>query len=223
MKLEQWMYDHRIDYATVLSRVEKTKTLLLSSRYKEAGNLLRYAYIWSVMSIRTGLDRHERAFARWCNGASLSEAAQDTVYGYQKAGWMEETMDSNGWAELASAVRYHHGNSSDETLLDVIVENLKGVSYRKGGFMLASAGLSRFMCIDSHVARYAGLDESEGSALEFADAADYLATCDSLLTETPNPYNFPPFLVQWAIFDWQRGEHRTHMPFYREVLPEVMQ
>jgi hypothetical protein len=38
---------------------------------------------------------------------------------------------------------------------------------------------------------------------------------EKIVNENPWISNF---IIQWAIYDFERGEHARHMPFYRSVL-----
>jgi hypothetical protein len=102
-------------------------------------------------------------------------------------------------------------------LLQAIVDNLVGVSYRKAGFMLAMAGLHEYMCIDSNVARATGVEVEDSN--DFSSASHYMDVCSEIYREVVgNNYLVPLFVVQWAIYDFERGEHARHMPYFREVL-----
>jgi len=221
-ELQPWIQNHYPDYVSALRRVEKTRTLLLSGSPEKAGEILRKAYVFAVLSIRTGLERHEKGFTQWSSGMDIREAAKETVYPNQKANWMEETFRSVDWNQFGKAVQCHFEKGRHETVLDLVVDKLKGTSYRKGGFVLSMSGGYEFMCIDSHVADFAGLEDHTGNSLSFNSAGGYLNQCSKVVAKLPNPLNFPPFLLQWAIYDWQRSEHARHIAFYREVLPEIL-
>jgi len=179
--------------------------------------MLQKSYVNAVLSIRTGKDRHESAFIGYCNhGLSLKEAALETVYGGNKKNWLRRTFDNVDWELLVHAIRYHTSENDYDQLLDVIVDNLIGVSYRKGSFMLAMIGLHEYMCIDSNVGNYADIGDWE----RWSSASDYMADCQEIYESVGNPL-IPPFIIQWAIYDYERGEHARHMPFYTEVLPNL--
>jgi hypothetical protein len=219
-----WLDSHYADYLSALTRVEKTRTLLLSGDLEQAGRVLNHSYVFAVLSIKTPLERHEQAFSGLQSGGlDLEEAAAKTVYGNQKARWISKTNAGTEWESLAAAVRTHVGSQRYETLLDSVSDSLTGVSHRKGSFMLAMSGLYEFICIDSHVAEFAGYEESDdGPTLTFKDAEEYLEASDEVVSALDTEYPLPPFLLQWAIYDYMRGEHARHMAFYHEVLPEVL-
>jgi hypothetical protein len=218
--INQWFDGHRADYETVLGRLNRTRMTLLEGSVGEAADILEKSYVFAVLSIRTERERHERAFTAYFAGdATLKEAALMTVYGGNKKNWLRKTQESTDWESLAEAVRVHARAGRWDMLLEAVVDNLTGVSYRKGAFMLAMSGLYQYGCIDSNVARFAGLDELEDRT-RFGSAEEYMTTCGEIFSRVGNS-NWPPFVRQWAIYDMERGEHARHMAFYRELPIEI--
>jgi len=218
--IRQWIVSHNSDYGQVRARIDTVRNVVLRGRIDAAAKVLEKSYVNAVLSIRTDKDRHERAFiGHYTGGLSLKEAALETVYGGNKKNWLRRTFESVDWEILALAVRAHMREGRHAELLQAIDDNLVGVSHRKGAFMLAMSGLHEFMCIDSNVANYAGLEDTENNTLEFSDAEAYMAKSEEIYREIVgnNPY-VPPFIVQWAIYDAERGEHARHMPYFNEVL-----
>lgn len=213
--VRDWIVAHNADYASVRDRLEHVRNVLLNGRIDSAADMLRKAYVFSVMSIQTQKDRHEGAFiAHYRGGMDLKEACLETVYGGQKYGWISRTFDSNDFENLVLAIRYQHDNGSRADLLDVIVNNLTGVSHRKGSFMLAMCGMYEFMCIDSNVGSFTNYDGN----YEFYSSEKYIEACDKIYADMDVPRQLPPFIVQWAIYDYERGEHARHMVYFNEVL-----
>lgn len=214
--IQQWFENHATDYQTVLGRLENTRSVLLDGSISEAADVLEKSYMFAVLSIRTERERHERAFTAYYAGdLSRKEAALETVYGGNKKNWIRKTFDSTDWRTLARVVRAHADAERWDVLLDTVVENLTGVAHRKGAFMLAMSGLYEFGCIDSNVARYADLEEEDGDSLSFNSAEAYMNTCEKVFNTVPT--DLPPFVKQWAIYDFERGEHARHNAFYAEL------
>jgi len=217
--LQNWIVSHNSDYGCVIDRLATVRNVVLRGRLDAAADILERAYMFGVLSIRTDRDRHEQAFTAYYSGnIPRAKAAQQTVYGWRKSDWIARTFDRVDWENLALVVRSHVRNDRYAELLDAIDDNLVGVAHRKGAFMLAMSGLWEFMCIDSNVARHAGIDESEGNALEFSSADEYFEMCDEIVDETGIGGRLPPFVIQWAIYDYERGEHARHMAYFNEVL-----
>lgn len=217
--LNNWVESHSSDYAMVRDRLGAVRDRVLYGDIETAADILERSYMFAVLSIKTERDRHERAFtAHYAGELSRKEAALETVYGGNKKNWINSTFESVDWKNLAMAVRAHARAGRYGELLDVIDSNLTGVAHRKGAFMLAMAGFDEFMCIDSNVARYAGFEESDGGkTLSFTDADEYFGACHDI-RDKAGVEGHSPFVVQWAIYDFERGEHARHMAYFREVL-----
>lgn len=217
--IQQWLVSHQNDYAAVRQRLESVRNVVLRGRLECAANILERAYVNAVLSIQTAKDRHESAFAAYyaSDKVSLKDAALQTVYGGHKKNWLKRTFENVEWESLVLAIRNHAENDRYAELLDVIDDQLVGVAHRKGAFMLAMSGMHEYMCIDSNVANYAGLEESAGDSLSFKNGQEYLDVCDEIYAEIGNPW-IPPFIVQWAIYDAERDEHARHMVYFNEVL-----
>jgi len=76
--------------------------------------------------------------------------------------------------------------------------------------MLAMSGFTEYMCIDSNVGRYAGVEERSGSTTE-----EYMSLCDEI--NDGAGIDESPFVTQWAIYDYERGEHARHMVYFNEI------
>lgn len=219
--IDQWFRDHAADYETVQQRLDRTRAVLLEGDISDAADVLEKSYMFAVLSIRTERSRHERAFtAHYAGDLSRKEAALETVYGGNKKNWIARTFDSTDWEALARAVRAHvRANDRYADLLDAVVDQLTGVAYRKGAFMLAMSGLHEYGCIDSNVARYAEssqlIDEEDPERKEFSNAQHYMSVCGDVFDSVPTER--PPFVKQWAIYDYERGEHARHMAFFHEL------
>jgi len=212
MPLSDWLENHRTDYEAVSDRLAAVNGTVQFGTIHESAEILEKSYMFAVLSIKTERDRHENAFVGHYTGdLSRKDAALETVYGGHKKNWIADTFESVNWVDFASAVRYHAQNCNWEQLLEVTVSNLKGVSYRKASFMLAMVGFTEYMCIDSNVGRYAGIEADT----EFYCAESYMNECREIYDDIDSELS--PFLIQWAIYDFERGEHARHMVFFNEL------
>jgi hypothetical protein len=209
--LSDWYGDHKADYAAVVERLAGVRAVTLAGDLDRAAENLRRSYVNAVLSIRTNKDRHERGFAHWRSGADVRTAALETVYGGQKADWIERTFESTDFRMLALAVRAHWRNGRTGALLDMH-EQLTGVALRKWSFTLAMSGVWEVCCIDSNVGNYCDIGEREYGR---ADGSEYARAIERVGAQIDE--DIPPFVVQWAIYDFERGEHARHMPYFNEV------
>jgi len=212
--LANWVESHKSDYAAVSERLNAVRNVVMYGTLKDAADVLEKSYMFAVLSIQTECSRHESAFVGHYTGdLTCKEAALETVYGGHKSNWMARTFENNDFKQLVQAVRSHAKNGRWATLLDVMTDNVVGVAERKASFMLAMCGFTEFMCIDSNVGRYGGIDADT----EFYSAEAYFDACETI-REKSGIDGFAPFLVQWAIYDFERGEHARHMIYFNEVL-----
>jgi len=212
--VREWILNRKEDYFAVWDRLSYCRNVLLNGRKDAAIDMLQKSYTFAVMSIQTDKDRHEDAFVSHYSGLlKRKEAYLQTVYGGQKFDWDRKTFKNVEWDLLVEAIRLHISNSRYDILLDVINDQLTGVSHRKGAFMLAMLGITEYMCVDSNVAQYADIDTERS----YNNADEYLSDCSDIAKSIGMPY-MPNFIVQWAIYDVQKGEHSRHMAFYREIL-----
>jgi len=212
--VRDWILNRKEDYFAVWDRLSYCRNILLNGRIDAAVRMLKRSYTFAVMSIQTSKDRHEDAFVSHYSGKlRRKEAYLQTVYGGQKFNWDRKTFKNVNWSLLVLAIRKHVENNRFDVLLDVIVDQLTGVSHRKGAFMLSMIGITEYMCIDSNVAQFADIDTQR----EYNSSGDYLSDCKQIVKAIDMPH-MPNFIIQWAIYDVQRGEHSRHMAFYREVL-----
>jgi len=214
-KVSDWIENHNTDYANVRDRLEACRNVMLHGRIECAATMLETSYVNATMSIQTDKDRHEDAFvAHFSGGLNLKDAYLQTVYGGQKYDWALKTLANVDFETMVRELRKHVSHGRYGEYLDMLTDELTGVSYVKGAFTLAMVGIYEYACIDSNVRNAIGRDERKRYDRN-GGGSEYMSDVRKIFDL--NPY-FPPFLVQWAIYDSERGEHARHMVFYREVL-----
>lgn len=210
----EWYERHSDDYAAVRERLERARAVTLDGDVEDAAANLRKSYMFAVLSVRTALPRHERAYAGWVNGrTSAKEAMLDTVYGGSKVNqWgAPQVLEGTDWTALARDVREHVRAGEREALMSMH-EHVRGVGLRKWGFTLAMVGLYEVACIDSNVEQImADVELADGWD---ADASAYLDAVEQVRERAGAP---EPFLGQWCVYDFNRGEHARHMVFFNSL------
>lgn len=220
--LHWWKEYHHEDYQKVDMRLDIARNVMLHGRADSAARMLKLSCINSVMSIQSDVTRHEKAFALYSAGdLSVEKAAEQTVYGYQKADWLHHSLATFDFDECVRLVR----EEGIAPALEFIVENFKGLSYRKGAFALAMCGIYELMCLDSNTEKY--LERETELTIPHRDdmrrasfsARDYLEICECVNRRTLS--DMRPFTCQWAMYDYERGEHARHMIYFTEVFPHL--
>lgn len=205
-RLGRWYKYHKEDYQAVQDRLAACRNVMLRGRMDSAARMLRLSTINAVLSIQTQRERHERAFTAYCAGMRLDRAAQQTVYGVQKAEWLEQSLGSFDFEECVRILR----DDGHRSALSNIVDNFKGLSWVKGGFALAMCGIWELACPDTRVRQVLDI---EGRCRTVHDYYQHLDKIDQAVG-----HDAPLFIKQWALYDFKAQEHARHMAFFREVL-----
>lgn len=208
--LGKWYRYHLEDYEAVEQRLAACRNVMLHGRSEDAARMLRRSTTYAVLSIQTQLDRHERAFTAYEAGdVSLETATGMTNYGNQKAQWLHESLAQFDFDAAVSILR----DKSPFEALRYIESNFKGLSWVKGAFSLAMCGITSLACPDSHTKNHIGYEGRIRSMDDYCEALDMI---DDSLTGPDSV-----FLKQYAMFDFERGEHARHMAFFCEALPSL--
>jgi|GEM_PF-5946973 len=213
--LADWYHQH--DYGAVQDRLATVRDVTLDGEIEQAAENIRRAYHFAVLSIRTVKDIHEHAFDLWMDGTALEDAVRIAGVNFyrNKVGWIRQTEESVHWKGLVRSVREHVARDELGSLMD-LNERLSGVHYAKWGFTLALSGVWEVICIDSNVKNHYGIDGRLD--LRSNDGIDtYREMIDRVVRDVPG--DVPPFVAQWVVYDYQRGEHATHDPYFESAYP----
>jgi thermostable 8-oxoguanine DNA glycosylase len=218
--LKWWCRYHEEDYDAVERRLSACRNVMLHGRMDSATRMLKLASVNAVMSIQTSVDRHERAFTMWQAGdRSLKTCLQETTYGYQKYDWVSESLATFDFETCVEILRPDdiQGTVDYTAAIEYLVDNFKGLSYTKASFTLAMVGIWECACLDSHMRKLLDLDAKQS----WNSATAYQSDVNRMVETFETPFD-KPFLIQWAVWSWEIGEHRDHMSFYREALPALV-
>jgi len=209
-ELQTWYKNHESDYEAVKERLFSARQTLLYGSINHAAENLRLSYLNAVFSIQTQKERHEQAFTAYINGVSLRTAAERTVYPNQKSEWIEATFAKTDWVEIAERVRSYLKDDNFTGLIQM-QSNLIGVAYVKWSFALCMCGVWELACFDSNVSNHmnGGKRPNVNSAAEYYELIQELQEYTGITEK--------PFIIQWCIYDFERGEHSRHMPFFRNI------
>lgn len=206
--LVDWYIRHREDYCAVKTRLSKCRNILYHGRTKDATDMVRCSIINAIFSIRTEKSRHENAFVAWRNGGkSLTEAARDTLYGNRKAMQLQE---QDLWSISQQVVTTLRSEEDPWQTVRYLMNTVDGLGVRKAPFVLAMCGVWEVMCFDSNVSRHFGIAPDKDLSLD-----DYQQLCDEACQSVD--IEEPPFVIQYIAYDFERGEHARHMPFFNAV------
>lgn len=205
--LKDWYIRHQEDYNQVRNRLQKCRNILLHGDISSAVSLVKKGIINAIFSIRTELSQHEAAYMAWQNGdKSLAAAARDTLYGNRKAKQLQRQNLDIIARETVETVRQEGAWVGVRHLKD----RMRGLGVRKAPFALSMCGCWELMCFDSNVSNYFNVEiDSKMSLDKYQELVE--DACQAVEIEAK------PFIIQWACYDFERGEHARHIAFFNSV------
>jgi len=215
--VEEWYAKH--DYDAVMDNLRAVREVTLHGNRYEAGQNIRKAYYFAVLSIRTQKHIHEKAFDLWDGGMNLENAMLEAGVNFykNKCKWIASTESRTDWETVAQRVR-DNLDSRDLVSLMNMCQDLSGVHYVKWGFTLAMSGIWEIICIDSNVKNHFEISgrlnlRSDGGIDVYFDMVEQVTS--------QLKASVPPFIAQWVIYDVQRGEHARHRSYFRSAFPFI--
>lgn len=203
----EWYADYRSEYDAVAARLASINEKFMESDRSTQETMLRYSYAFAVMSIQTRVQEHEKAFVEYVNGADIYEAVRGTNFGGDEAkgAWIRKTFsDPAHFHDVIDLLEEGHVDEAHKYMID----EWTGVSSVKSAFVLAMLGYTEKMCIDVNVMNLLGLEDRKTVVV-----STYDGWCNDIVNQFAD-INVDPFVLQWIIFDCQRGEHSTHDVFF---------
>lgn len=202
-------------YTEIENRLMETRERFLNGSTSEQIRMLQKSHSFAVISVQTPVHIHEEAFTKlWQSDKPLDnlESALSSVnYRNQKAEYIRHSL-ANGhlWAEVADLLVAGKLDVAHKMVLDTF----KGVGPAKAPFTFAMLGFTEKACIDANVIGAMGLDDHVSTVV----VEKYDAIVESLRDKMPTlKEETSPFMWQWIVFDWRRGEISTHDAFFNVV------
>jgi adenine-specific DNA glycosylase len=188
--------------------------VLLDGAVWAAALNLKHCYVFGVMSQQTKVEAAEAGFVDYIEGVPLRRAFGSCVYANQHSAWIEHGLENHDFEDLVRSVRASHERGEVAESIELMTD-LKGLSYRKGAFTLAMAGMFEAMCIDRNVSYV--IPETRADSYDWASAEGYVEACEHVHEAADLP-ELEPFEAQWAIFDFARDSVSTHERVYERLI-----
>lgn len=208
-------------YRKISEQLDQIRELFKDAHIREQRRAIIDSYIFSVLSVQTPLERHEAAFRAYIEGDREleTEEMQSVNYWKNKTNYIRAT--ETRFEEIDMAILDLQTGKLDSAHR-VIADNFKGVSTVKAAFTMAMLGFKDKMCIDTNARQAAGLEQEElydGKVIE-----KYEQQCTEIRQEFPElSSELEPFMVQWVLFDHQRGETADHKVLIDHLLNTLSQ
>jgi len=216
----------QIDASTPLKHYRKNQEVYNRIEKQLAGNqkkfknadkatrrkMLRAAHRFAVLSIQTPVKLHEEAFKE-LEGMQTkkSDALQSVNYWKSKQKWINEL---DGKTEVLDAVAAELLADNIDKAHKLLIDKVKGVSTVKAAFMLAMLGFTSKMCLDTNLQQVASIDDPyEGIVVD-----KYEKQCDTVKKQFSSlSRDLSSFMLQWVLFDYQRGTVSRHQCFFKSI------
>ena len=201
-----WFETRHDEYSLTSRRLFNTKLKFLTADTKDAVRMLDMSYSNAVISQQCSVEKHEAGWVHWCQTGDIPEYV---VYSNQKTDWLKATNVLHKY----NVVRMLQSDASRQGIDKAhryLHDNFVGLGLMKAAFTLAMLGFTSRMCIDTNVAQVTGI---ETRGLKKFDS--YIDACDEVCQEYD--MGLPPFITQWVLFDFNRGNHSTHEVWFRQM------
>jgi thermostable 8-oxoguanine DNA glycosylase len=204
------VYDH------ISEQVEQTTDYFANAPRAEQKMLLNQAVTFALISAQTSVDIHERGYLNVLRASDRQEIEDALLepgvnYYKNKARYIFHNMTEPDYDHILDL--YDEGRIDE--MHRAIADQFKGVSTRKSAYAMAKVITTDKMCIDTHIAQFAGFEPDDIYNGVVVDK--YEAQCQEVLEQIG--LDFAPFIQQWIAFDTQRETVTTHSAWFA-TLPE---
>lgn len=201
--------NHEETYNKIDDKLEKVNQKFRRGTATERRSMLRTAHRFAVLSIQANVEKHEEAFKELEGLPAENNAVQSLNYWKQKMDWIN---DLDGKTHVLDSVAEELAESNTDKAHKLLIDNVKGLGAKKAAFTIAMLGFTGKMCLDTNLQQVAEIDDVYSGVVvsKYEDqCSTVLQQFKSLRTETGNP-----FMTQWVLFDYQRGEISEHKCFF---------
>lgn len=210
-------------YRKISDELDKVRMNFENADRSTQKDILRTSSEFAILTVRVDVDRAEDVFARFQDTDTWREAWKlfQTLNGKnQKFDYITRNRTQADFGKIVDLLNAgEYAAAWRETIREV-----KGVGPRKASFTLAMCGKKRFMCIDTNVAQMAGVSENDDETRDASvDYDRYTSLCDDIRAQYPElDEELSPFVLQWVLFDANRGNISTHDPYFLVTSTEAL-
>jgi|APHM01.1.fsa_nt_gi hypothetical protein len=208
-------------YETIRTELDNVRNIFESVSRDRQKVMLFDSAVYAVTSVQNDISILRRFFREYANSEDWSEvkkAFRSVNYGNNK---FEYCMNN------ASVIFGSIGDDIVSALeagavwdaVEIMVAELKGVSYIKAPFVGCMLGYTSLMCIDTNVAQMVPDDRVKAS--DYSSGQEYKEAVALVKQQYEDlAAEYDPFMLQWILFDANRGEGvAKHEEWFEQMLP----
>lgn len=206
-------------YRYIGERLDQTKQSYLEADSLTRLRLLFDSTTYALLTANTPLEQADRAFEIYrdhypdlCREDLTHNIAEAGIgfYNLKSDGICQNWNNMDLFRDIDNLLMTGQDDKAQSRLMEA-----RRIGPAKSAFALAMLGWTDHACIDRHVARAVGINPKE---YEKYSASEYKSLVDRVFQQIPELQDeISPFLLQWIIFDVQRGEIETHDLFFQHV------
>jgi len=215
---------HRTTYREIESKLSSVRETFESVDPHTGRSMLLDGLVYAIMSVQNSVEMLERAFRGYAQipntDKSNKEALRNTMkglnYGNNKLDYIRHNIGKMH-GEIGETIRLELIEGSVWKAVELLQDHCKGVSWIKASFVPAMLGYTEVMCIDTNVAQMVDTDSVQAKGYTSADS--YRTAVETVLDHYDElADDWSPFMVQWILFDANRGESVEHHDEWFEVM-----
>lgn len=216
----QYFRENEEIYRYIDERLNGTRESYLECERETRIRLLYDSSTYALLTANTPLEQADRAFRIYrehypdIDRESLAKDFGENGIGFynNKAKYIVSNLaDRELFRDVDHCIVTDKGDHAQTHLMDA-----SGVGPAKSAFSLAMLGFTDHACLDTHVCQYLDIDPREYEKYSADEYKDMVSRAFDQVPELRDEIS--PFLLQWLLFDLNRGTIETHDLWFKHVV-----
>jgi len=208
-------------YDTISRELDTLRESFLSADRFTQKVMLFDSSVFAVMSVQNDISILRRAFRGYCNADTwdeLREVMRGVNYGNNKFDYIRSNFDTI-FSDTGDDIIFRLKTGNVWEAVELMADELAGVSYIKAPFIPAMLGFKDVMCIDTNMAQM--IPDDRVKAKDYKSVSEYREAIEIAKGEYKNlSERLSTFMFQWVCFDTNRSEGvAKHEEWFEVMLP----
>lgn len=209
-------------YTQIADMLSEVNDIFLSADRFRQKLMLFDSATFAVMSVQNSVEILKRGFRSYVdadNWDDVRDTFKHVNYGNNKFDYTRRNFELIFHESVGDEIIDTLERGDTDDAVEIIVENLNGVSWIKGAFVPAMLGFTDVMCIDTNVAQM--VPEDSVVAKGYKSQSEYSDAVDRVKQEFPDLSDeVSTFMLQWIVFDANREDGvAIHDEWFEVMLP----